>query len=203
MSIGRVPFQAAARLLVERYGFAQYPKTIEDWLKPEGAIFGYGQRDGIIIVRLTIYARGLVVETQTSTDDCEKILQDLLDSAPTILGTAIPRSASARRIFYSELGFISEASLNWLHPALEVLANKIGPFVAPFIAAKYETTAVYLNVDETNIKFGAGAFRIERRQGIPFEDNAYFSAAPMPTGEHVKALQEFELALLRGHGTPP
>ncbi len=197
ITIGRVPIQAATKLLCERYGFIQSPKTLEDWQKQEGAIFAYGQHNGVVITRMTIYARGIAVDTQTSTDDCDKIIQDALSAANTTLGISISRPLT-RKLYLSELTFVSDASLNAIHPSLASLAKKVGPFVESFIpGVKYEVTGVHLNVDETNLKYSGGPFRIERRSGIPFNENTYFSSAPMPTGEHAKALQDLEASLLK------
>jgi len=34
-----------------------------------------------------------------------------------------------------------------------------------------------LGVDDSNIKYAPGQFRLERRQAVPFSDNAYYSLA--------------------------
>jgi len=89
-------------------------------------------------------------------------------------------------------------SLSDLHPTLKLLAEQIQPFsavVAPGLP--YETTGFMLNLDDSNLKSGPGFFSIARRATVPFSDNTYFSAAPMPTAEHKKLLEEFEAALLR------
>lgn len=195
ITIGRVPIDAAAKFLRERYGFMQYPKTLEEWTKTDGAIFGYGQMDGVIIGKLTIYARGLVVETQTGTDDCERVIEDLLSSAGASLAISVSPQLR-RKVYTSELTFVSDSLLSAINPALAALAAEVQPFVAPIVpGCNYEVAAISLNVDDTNIKYGAGPFRIERRSGVEFSENTYYSVAPMPTGAHVKALENLEAAL--------
>src|SRR6266508_3832014 len=163
ITIGRIPIEAATKFLCERFGFLQYPKTLEDWMKPEGAIFAYGRHDGVIVTKMTIYARGVGVETQTNTDDCERIIQDLLSSASDTLKIELAAPIS-RKVFQSDLTFVSDAALNAIHPALNRLADKVGLAVASFMPGlKYEVTVIHLNADEAHLKYAPGAFRIERR----------------------------------------
>lgn len=198
IAIGRIPIEAATKFMSERYGFHVYPKTFAEWQKSDGVELVYGQRDGVIITRMTLYARGIGVDTQTNTEDCEKIIDDLLASGGDVLGISI-KGPVTRRLYQSDLTFISNAALNAIHPAVAVLATRVEPFAAAFLPErKYELTKIQLSVDDANLKYTAGPFRIERREGIPFSDNAYFSSAPMPTAAHAAALEEFEASLLKG-----
>ena len=197
ISTGRISIHEARKLLVDRYGFLKSPQTIDEWNPADGAIFSFGHHNGIIIMRFVIYPRGFAVETQTNTDDCEKVIQDLLTLAATTLGFVLSRPTLARKIFLSQITFLTEISLDWLHPALKMLAERVNPFARPLVDEKtYEATGLILNVDESNLKIPAGAFTIERRVGVPFSQNTYFSSAPMPTKEHQKALEDFEATIM-------
>src|SRR5438552_10299747 len=91
LTIGRVPFQQATKFLVDRYRFAKTPEKLEDWQSNDGAAFFFGQRDGIIVTRLVIYAGGFLVETHTNTDDCLRIVDDLMSAATAQFGVIIAR----------------------------------------------------------------------------------------------------------------
>jgi hypothetical protein len=200
VSSGRVSLAEASAKLRERYGFMKHPVTLEEWHSNDGAVFLQGSHDGIIITRLVLYARGIAVETHTDTKDSEKVLQDILAWGATNVGLLGPRLAQGRKLYLSELTFVMEASLNWLHPALIVLSERVNAAVGSFApGGKYETTAVTLNLDISNMRSSPGAFMLDRRAGVPFSENTYFSSAPMPTADHKQALQEFESALLAGH----
>src|SRR5262249_20363586 len=158
------------------------------------AIFTYGSHQGIVIHRLILYARGLLIETATDTDDCDNVLGDLLVWAETTFQLVLARPA--RKSYQSELTFISEISLNALHPALTMLAERVQPFSGVLAPDKpYETSALILNLDDSNMKVTPGVFSIARRTGVSFPENTYFSAAPMPTGAHKQVLQDFEASL--------
>ena len=39
------------------------------------------------------------------------------------------------------------------------------------------------------------AFNIERRAGVPFDQNVFFCTAPMTTAAHIAALEEIEASM--------
>jgi hypothetical protein len=41
-------------------------------------------------------------------------------------------------------------------------------------------------------------FRVERRVGAPYDQNVYYSGAPLRTADHVAVLEEFERAMQVG-----
>jgi hypothetical protein len=113
------------------------------------------------------------------------------------VGLPARRRDDERKWYLSQLTFASDFLLNSLHPALKKLGDQItkaaaGQFPQP---TAYETTGVVLNLDEWNLRVPIGSFRIERLAGVPFSDKRYFSAAPLPTNEHIRLLREFEASL--------
>lgn len=185
--------------LVSRYSFAKFPKTFDEWNAADGAEFVYGRWEQVEISRLTIYGRGLVVDTRSSTDDSEKILEDILAWATTSLGLKHRPSQSRRKFYLSELVFRSEFDLGAMHPALMKLVAQIndalgGDWRQPF---SFQATGIALGIDESNMKLPPAQFRIERRANVPFIENTYYSAAPVQTKQHVDFLREFEAGIMQ------
>jgi hypothetical protein len=59
--------------------------------------------------------------------------------------------------------------------------------------ALYEPSAFTLDVDSTKRASGKLVrFTLERRTGVPFEENVFFSTAPLQTDHHVEFLGELE-----------
>ena len=184
--------------LRERYEFLKVPQTLDEWAQ-DGGKFLNGRHGNIIISQLLLLSKGIGVDTKTNTDDCETVLRDVLTWAANNFGINL-RLNPARMVFVSQITFVSDISLNWLHPSLKMLADRAGPFANPVVPGSiYETAGVTIKVDDSNLKTSPGAFTIERRIEVPFSENTYFSQAPMPTSEHQKALQDFETAVLKGH----
>jgi hypothetical protein len=85
-----------------------------------------------------------------------------------------------------------------LNPALPKIANVLTERTSagmrhPFL---FEPTAVLFNVDTSQAKSPPAMFSIERRVDVPFEENTYFSQAPLRTAEHIEILNTFEASLL-------
>jgi hypothetical protein len=183
------------RGLVDRYEFMKAPQTLDDWPK-EGGKFLNGRHGNIIISQLLLLSKAIGVDTRTNTGDCETVLRDVLTWASDSHGLNL-RLNPTRMVFVSQITFVSDISLNWLHPSLKMLSDRASRFASPVApGAAYETTSVMVKVDDSNLKAAPGALTIERRLEVPFSENTYFSQAPMPTSEHQKALEDFESALL-------
>src|SRR2546426_5674351 len=71
---GRIFFPNIIARLVERFSFQKYPTTPDQFDEAKGIEFHDGQWDGINVPKLVIYNNGFLVDTQSSTDDSERIL---------------------------------------------------------------------------------------------------------------------------------
>lgn len=185
--------------LVERYGFLKYPKTIEEYDPSKGIVFGLGRINNINIDRVEFYFVGIVIETRSSTDDCEAVLQDLIQVVQRLVGIEYKPLQEPRKFFLSEVSFHSELDLNGLNAAFSSLLPKISGLVSSYAREefKFETVAVLSTPDLANTKLGPSLFRVDRLAGVPFRDQKYFSSAPLPTKDHLNILEEFEKALMR------
>jgi len=57
---------------------------------------------------------------------------------------------------------------------------------------RYEATGINLVYDHMTTSFGPAAFSVQRREGVPFSDNKYYSAAPVKTQIHIGLIEELE-----------
>jgi hypothetical protein len=74
----------SAAILKDRYNFATTPKSFGEVTVEKGAEFLSGRLGTIAIDKLVLYPNGIVVDTRSSTDDAEKVMQDLIDGARDI-----------------------------------------------------------------------------------------------------------------------
>ena len=193
---GRFSLLDATKALIDRYGFMKFPQTLEEWQSADGAKFLHGRHGETIISQLVLYGQGLAVDTEATTDESEQILLDMIQWGGAKFGITLPAPRRTDLAFISSITFVSDISLDWLHPALRVLGERVTSVASwRTHSARYETAGITLKVDDFNMKFSPAVFSIERRVDVKFSDNTYFSTAPMPTSEHVKALEQFETAL--------
>jgi hypothetical protein len=191
------PFDLTA-LLVEKYGFRVYPREIKDYDFDKGVDYMLGKfDDGTLIGRVTQFSNGLAVETGSSTDDSEKVLDGMLAWGAQALGLNYKPEMTRRRGYVSQVAFKTDVALDGLNPILRMLAERITKRVAEAegVSVPFETTAVVINFDALNTKLPVGVFEIARRENVPFSDNTYFSQAPIPTEEHLQLLADLEAAL--------
>lgn len=189
--VGRVSLVDLVKGLVERYKFAKYPKTFDEWTPDKGTEFVYGRFDQFELSKLTIYERGVSIDTRSSTDDSERVLEDLMTWSGSV--GLVPRRH--RRWYTSGLVVESNVALDAMHPALRTLAEKISAAAETQLSARFETTSISIGMDPWNARYPLIPFRIERREGVPFSENKYWAQAPLPTRTHIELLKDFEAAL--------
>jgi CCR4-NOT transcriptional regulation complex NOT5 subunit len=191
------PFYEFTKALVDRYGFAKSPKTLEEWQNQSGAEFLYGRWEGTEITRLQVYARGVALDTKVSTEESNRVLDEMLSWAAERLKITFRASSQHRRLIQSELVFTSDMSLDAINPAVKVIADALSTSVSAQWRQtfSYQTSGFALGVDESNVKFPPTRFRLEMREGSAFADKAYYSLAPVHTDQHKQMLQRIEAAL--------
>ena len=188
----RVPLREFLQAFVERYGFLKSPQTIEEYDLQKGAVFQYG-RMGAVDFSVTLFSRGIVVDTRSSTEDAEKFLSDAEEWAEQFFGVEHSTNRISRKLFLSELSLYSDVPFELLNPKLKALATRLGEVVSSYLREpqNFELFGLSFSVDPPT-RLGPLTLRIERLPGEPFWENKYFSSAPLPTTEHLAFLTEFE-----------
>ena len=190
--------------IAQRYRFATIPDVkdiIEARQKNQpfhllGGVF-QSKSGNRIDVAVTVYRDGIVADTTSSTSDGDDFLTDVFTWLHTDLGLLDHQTLPIRKLYVSEVYVTMEKSLNIINPKLEafikLLQSKLkGSSRKPI----YEIGSLAFWIDpEQNPKHTH--FRIERAEDIPFHENRYFSAAPLETDEHLKALELLEEILTK------
>lgn len=194
----------------DRYEFRNVP-TAQELLSPQPnqpVNFIWGKREiggrsitveSLQILNYATIATSVTVVTRASTDDSDLVVEDLknwVESTFRLEPTAIfPRS------YLSQLEFILESSIPGRLEFLKSTADSITSFIKSYgfkSCPNYEPTALFFFFDNTKLTNPptlAGAFSVDRRGGAPYEQNRFFSQAPLKTQHHIAVLQEFERAL--------
>jgi hypothetical protein len=180
-----------------KYSFLTAPKD-EDLVSdpPKGAEFKHGKlqfRDRTIVIdRLTLFSEGIAVDTASSTDDCDLLLDNLVDWARANLPKAQVRGP---RFYLSHLEMRMSGRLETYMTVFRPIGEKISAFLNGYGIAvpRYEATALNLHFDQLGkVSPQPGVFYIDHRQGVPFGENLWFSQAPLKTGDHITLLKELE-----------
>ncbi len=192
-------FPEIVQEIKNRYGFLGVPsdEALVPSDTPKGVEFKHGRlitSDGrkIIIDRLTLFSDGAVADATSSTDDMDLVLDDLASWARS----ALPKLAVFGPRFYVSNLEIKMTALEEYAPAFRPIGNRITSLLSSYsidAVPRYEVATVNLYFDPVGKQQPyPGAFSIDRRQSVPYEDNIWFSQAPLKTADHATILQELE-----------
>ena len=146
------------------------------------------------IDKLTVYTNGVAVDTHSSTDDCQAILDDFLNVFREAFGA---NTEPYRHFFVSQVVFHSNVKLCIIHPILQLIADKVASATERDMGQPipFEASSISVGSDTSKVNIRVGPFTIERRIHVPFSENMYFSSAPLQTKAHLSLLQDVESAL--------
>jgi len=195
----------AVRSIAERYSFVKYPNSPAELVIDEpNASFTFrlgkcqvGART-ISIEMLQIFQHAIAVTTRSSTDDSDLVLNDGLDWVVRSFGAQyeLIRPGLAHR---SELEFGLDKPLPEFFPQLRDFGREVGSSLTDFWEKKPDYELISLNFGFDRLKYPTVApanVSIERRSDMPFDQNVYFSHAPLRTEKHLAVLKTFETACL-------
>ena len=184
--------------LQERYHFMKAPITFEELFPSdptEGIKFLQGSmaREGkppIVVEMLQLLPNLIIVETRTSTDDAEEVLGDYLNHANKDRPDTV--RVFGPPLYSSEVEFSSDIDLTHYAPQLAATVRQLDSLVSSYgaKAPPYQVVSIIVNFDMHNLEGAVpGFFRIERRSGVPFGENLFYSVAPLKTQDHHEVLR--------------
>jgi hypothetical protein len=196
---GEAYYPDVIKALVERYQFQSFPQKFEDFDEAKGVTLAGGRIGNRNVDKVVIYNWGLTLETTTSTADAEQILDEALTWGAQNLHLHYERAMIKRKAYVSHITFYSNVPLLSLNPALSSTADAISKAVAATLKLQYafQPTGILIGLDPEEQRIPVQRFSIERRDGIAFRENKYFSAAPVPTDLHLRFVEEFEKSQLK------
>lgn len=191
---GTVYYPEVVSALVERYGFMKFPKTLEEFDGSKGIEFVGGKAGKYAIEKMVIYNSGIYVDTLANTTVSEAIWYDLMQWAVGKLGLAFRREMVSRAAYVSHVTFHSDVPVLAVNPMLSKFAKRVSDEVRANFKEdlEFEPTTVNISFDTLSTKFGVANFSVQRREGVAFWENKYFSSAPLKTDVHLELLEEWE-----------
>ena len=197
---GKVRFSDCVAPLVQKYGFEVFPQKPEDFdLDNKGARFESGKAGAIAIDSLLIYNGAIYIDTFSSTSDSQAILLAMLEWGRESLGLSYTEGMLKKWAYISQIVFYTDFPLlaSFSTP-LQNLAQKTSRITEELHGGlKYEPTAFRIGHDPVVRKHGIASLYVEHRVNSRFDENKYFSEAPLPTHLHIKFLEEFEAGVLK------
>jgi hypothetical protein len=192
----------AVAAFIEQYGFLRDPTAEElriaavDATKP--LTFQRGRLEVgnklIAIDYVQIFGSGFSAATHTNTNESDLVLNHIMDWAQAHFKFEFEDVKPG--IGHSS---VLEVRLQKALPTLLPMLSIIGEMVATSlddwwsIRPSYELTTVNFSFDRTKYpQLAPPAFRLERRENVPFGQGAYYTEAPMKTENHIAVLTRLE-----------
>jgi hypothetical protein len=193
---GRVFMPEVVERLAKECRFIKYPQKPEDFSGDKGIIFEAGTFKGQNIDKIIIFPGGIVLDTREGTDASERTLALLLEWGADEFGLAYRPEMLKRRVYVGSLVVTSEVPLLEVNPVLRHISTVVTQEMEACLGRPlpYEPTALAVGYDKLNTSFTPTAFTLERREGLPFSDNKYYSNAPLKTQVHLQLLEAIEKA---------
>ena len=191
--------------LKDAYRFSKFPASVTDLDDSKALYFGGGKfhvpkegllvqpiREEAITVELRVYNDGIVGDTRSSTDDTDAFLSDVVESFAQRFSSPYTPAIIRKKLYVSELNVRTAKKLMPLNPKLAKFAEKLSAVLPAKLPAELSGIVFWPDVLP---KPDQSIFRFERKWGVEFSDNRYFSTASLQTDKHLILLEELELAL--------
>jgi hypothetical protein len=194
---GTVYYPEVTAKLVERYGFMKYPTGADAFDETKGIEFNAGRAGKQVIDKLMILSSGVYLDTPIDTTTSEALWFEMMEWAVNEFGVTFSPEMVTRCAYVSNVTFHSDAPILAVNPIM----SEIGKVVAAQVESSfklsldYEPAAVSITFDQLATKLGPAAFTVQRREGVPFGENKYFSTAPLKTEIHLDLLERWERAV--------
>jgi hypothetical protein len=199
---GSISLAKIAPRLVEKLEFSSFPKTIEQFDESKGIVFEDGLWNGIPIQKMTIYNNGIMMDTRKGTDVSLRVVKEIFDWAVIEFGLVVPEYGLQKTRFLNRFTFFSEvlAALGG-HP-VKRLSESLSQHVAEITGRthRYETIRIDIDFDRMEQQVPIAPLTIQRRITSPFEQNKFYTEAPLPTDAHIALIEQLEADILASKG---
>jgi hypothetical protein len=184
-------------LIAQRYGFSIVPTiTTREDLNKNGLVFGMGrfQHNGqtFVVTDFGVYNDGLAAVAQKS-EWAEAFLEDVTSWVKNEFDF---REVAVRKLYSSSIIVDFETPPSRLIKNFKRIADFISDRTVTIVADRKQMEFARLDfeVDRNTIagQVMIPKFAIERRSGINFAQERYYSNAPMRTADHIETLEEIE-----------
>lgn len=190
----KIPLISLVKELQDRYFFLQVPSKVEEFDFAKGVTFLSGVFENKTIDKFQVYSLGILCETKTDTDHCEKFVDDVLKFA-VAYGLSISPKTAPDRAYYSSLEIQMDGKFGDQIAKVSSLSNLImSKFKLYGLSTlSFPVFGFKLNSDAaTETVPIPSEFGFERRAGQPFSSSLYASWGPLRTQDHLEVLTAIE-----------
>ena len=180
----------------DRYSFLKTTPLAEVFRSEnKGLELKYGafrrQDDVSIEVSLAIHNDGLVAETMSSTEDSDLFLKDVLTFLSEKYETVPYSELPINKRYVSEIYFTLNKTPEFFSKLTNSFIKKSSSLINRNKVGSFEIMGIHLATDP-DLSRNPLFIRVEREINVPFNENRFFSTAPISTSEHIELLEGLE-----------
>jgi hypothetical protein len=188
---GQLYFPDAVTKLVERYSFFKAPSP--DQVLP--LTFSVGKFQDAQIAEFAIYNDGFIVSSASDTDLLDAFIDDLLSWSASEFGLIQMAPAKSEKFYESSVVVKATSNLSEsLRPQNDLAATLAKALKSAKISAPLKLGGFIFDFDPSEFSGKRKPFRlvVDRRVGVPFAENIFYSQAPFRTKDHLNVLRSLE-----------
>lgn len=186
--------------LKDEFSFVEAPARQSDFDLEAGTVLTYGQCNGVIVNTLKIYSNGMFAECiAAGTEMVDAVLDKVEQVLVAEFDAEVLVSAPIARVYSSQMEVRLSAEAVAGLGVLDPVRQRLGAFVRGYgiDVPEYQTLSFAIGADpmlaSTAIK--PQRFLFERRANRRFDENVFFSEAPLQSAEHWALLHDLEATL--------
>lgn len=199
---GSISLAKIAPRIVEKLEFSSFPKTLEQFDESKGIVFADGLWNDIPVEKMTIYNNGIMMDTRKGTDVSFRVVKEIFDWAVIEFGIVVPEYGLQKARFLNRFTFFSEALVSLGGSPISSLATSLSQQVAAITGQprRYETIRIDLDFDRSEQTVPIAPLTIQRRITSSFDQNKFYTEAPLPTDVHISLIEQLEADVLASKG---
>lgn len=180
-----------------RYQFVRGPENLGEVVSTKTAIFEHGTFNRRLVKRIAFGDGFFACDVQGKTDDAEALANDI-EAWAIELGYQRKDDGVTATAYASEVEFSLSIAASARLKELAAFGGKVGEFVRSYgnESGDYALDRIGFIADPTAFQLlRTVPFAIERRAGLPFSKDLWYSAAPLRTDDHLTLLGEYAALL--------
>ncbi len=192
---GKVFLPELAEALVQRYRFISNNANDKKDREEQGLLFQNGSWQGHSIDKLCFNPSIIYLDGQVSTDHSRQMLIELLEWSREQFGTNYSDRLIQRWAYVSNIVFQTDFPLlRGQSPVLNSVGDKIASEVERNLKQRlsFQPSVLQVGHDPQKRITTIASFTIQHRLNTLFDENIFFSEAPVPTKLHLDILEEVE-----------
>lgn len=189
---GGVFLPELAQKVLQRYSFVKFPNV--DDLQRESQTFGLGKFQELQVDELKVYSDGVIVSGKCNTGMLEAFVADLFGWIKAEFGLEELSILKPEMHFESGLLFRPKVDITTILSPPKRVANLIERTMLEATQEEYQPTTIYFEADTVGLsgRRRPNRFTVERRIGLPFSANVFYSQAPLRSESHFALLEGLE-----------